>query len=55
MGELWSMVWDIVKLSSYYGNKVRSVSVIVVNSFELELCGETFADFESKAEGISFG
>jgi hypothetical protein len=34
------MVWDIVNLSSYYGNKVRSVSAIVVNDFELEPCRE---------------
>jgi hypothetical protein len=34
------MVQDVMNLNSYYGNKVRSVSAIVVNDFELEPCRE---------------
>jgi hypothetical protein len=53
---IWLITLGIVNLSSYYGNKLRSVSVIVVNGFELEPCRENLHRyFESKVERISFG
>jgi hypothetical protein len=55
MRELWLIALGIVSLSNYCGNRVRSVSVIIVDDFELELYSETSTDSGSMVERISFG
>jgi hypothetical protein len=54
MGELWLIALGIVSLSNYCGNRVRSVSVVVVDNFELKLYRETSINSESMVKRISF-